>query len=154
MEKSHKINAVNFKHLTKKQQKKVREKHPNINFDNKEELNDIIIEVEAKAKTRVNKIVKAIKKGEIDKIQRDKEYQQHLVYLEDIGYDKEEEEIEDKIYENEKFIKERDKLINKFKDLNYNDITFKDWLYENTRLNEFMKKNKKDVIDYYNTNSF
>jgi len=153
MEKSHKIIAVNFKHLTKKQQKEVRFKYPNINFDNKEELNNILIEVEAKAKTRVNKIVKAIKKSEIDKIDSDKQYQEYQQYLEDIGYDEEEEQIENEINEYEKFIKKIDKLINEFKTLNHNNLTFEDWLNEKIRLDEFMKKNRKDIINQYNTNS-
>ncbi len=145
-----KISAVNFKHLTKKQQKEIRLRYPDINFDNKKELDGIIIEVESKAKRRANKIVKAMKQGEINKIQRDKEYLENQQYLEDIGYDKEEEEIEDKIDEYEYFIKKRDELIDRFIELNYNDISFEDWLDNKIRFNDVMKESRQAIIDYYN----
>ena len=145
-----KISAVNLKHLTKKQQKEVRLKYPNINFDNKKELDGIIIEVEPKAKRRVNKIVKAMKQGEINKIQRDKEYQLHQEYL-----DQHEDylDVEDYLDDLEYFIKERDKLIDIFIEFNYNDISFEDWLDGKIRLDDVMKENRQAIIDYYNKES-
>ena len=149
-----KISAVNFKHLTKKQQKEVKLRYPDINFDNKKELDGIIIEVEPKAKKRVNKIVKAVKQGEIDKIKRDKEYQLHQEYLEqhqehldDVEYW---DSLEDIQFNHNYFIKERDKLIDRFIELNYNDISFADWLDDKIRLNDLMKENRQAIIDYYN----
>jgi hypothetical protein len=140
-----KISAVNFKHLTKKQQKEVKLRYPDINFDNKKELDGIIIEVEPKAKKRVNKIVKAMKQGEINKIQRDKEYQ-----LEQECYNEEEEEIQNIWDDHVYFVSQRDKLIDRFIELNYNDISFADWLDDKIRLNDLMKENRQAIIDYYN----
>jgi hypothetical protein len=147
-----KISAINFKHLTKKQQKEVKLRYPNINFGNKEELDGIIIEVEPRAKRRVNKIVKAMKQGEINKIQRDKEYKEYKEYrLEQEYYDEEEEEIQNILDDEHAYlVSQRDKLIDRFIELNYNDISFEDWLDGAIRLDDVMKENRQAIIDYYN----